>query len=632
MKNSGFSYLLVLGICSMLFSCRSLNYRIANNYYDQFAYSRAIPKYEKVLRKELEPNAARNLADSYRKTGNSLKSEFWYKRLLTMPSATEQDKLAMAEVLMENGKYEDAGDWFRKYIQLNGSDARAKRLLIACDSIHIFFEDSNAYSISLPGFNRENESNFSATFYKEGIVFLSDRPAPGKNKEKSLWTGREYLDLFFTSQIGGTDDWLEPELLKGNINGLYDEGPAVFDTSYTRIYFTRTDYAGKNVSKNEEDESVLKMYTGKLDNGNWNLESGIPFNNDEYSVGHPALTPDGNTLFFVSDMPWGYGGTDLYSSSFQNGNWSDPVNLGIRVNSEGNEMFPFFANDSTLYFASDGHIGLGGLDIYETTWNGEYWVTPTNLQYPVNSPKDDFGYIIDEEGVEGFFTSSRSISSDKIYSFIKHPPIILHKICVKDSKTGKQIKNYQAVIKSDSGSKNFKSDNNGEAKINLPDNSMIQLVIKANGYFSDISNFDTHSIKRSRTTTDTISLTKISNGKSMVCGNIYFDKKTTDLTESITYGLDSLYEIMIYNPELQIEIASHTDSRGSSSSNLEISRKRSDNMSLYLINKGIQPFRIISKGYGEYRLKNQCRNGILCLEEDHMVNNRVEVTVVDIID
>ncbi|HMT29570.1 MAG TPA: hypothetical protein PKD91_09855 [Bacteroidia bacterium] len=249
-----------LGLLAVIFltfsSCKSLNLRIAENYYEQYAYSKAIPKYEKALRKDFVPEAANHLAESYRKTGNSLNAEIWYKRLVKSPQVKLEYKLSLAEVLMENGKYSEARDWFQDYLQYSASDKRVKRMIQACDSINLFFRDTNTFQISLPKFNKDNENNFSPVYYRQGIVFLSDRKAPGKNKELSAWTGKEYLDLFYTRKVDG-DNWLEPELLKGNINGLYDEGPASFSNDNTTIYFTRNDYSGKEIERNQKNISLL---------------------------------------------------------------------------------------------------------------------------------------------------------------------------------------------------------------------------------------------------------------------------------------------------------------------------------------------------------------------------------------
>jgi len=623
-----FSVFLV--VCAITLSgCASFNYRVAENYYEQYAYSKAIPNYEKVLRKDFIPDAAANLAESYSKTGNSVKAEIWYKRLVKTPEVKVEYKLKLAEVLMENGKYAEARIWFQDYLLLNTSDKRVKRMIQACDSIHLFFQDTTMFNIALMKLNRENESNFSPTFFKQGIVFLSDRPAPGKVRERSTWTGKEYLDLFY-SYLLSEDNWKEPELLKGDINGRFDEGPATFTSDNSSVFFTRTDYIGKTVEKNLKDISVLKMYAGRYTGTLWNLTGPMPFNSEDYSVGHPTLTKNGKSLYFVSDMPWGYGGTDIYKVTMENGRWSEPVNLGSAVNSEGDEMFPFIAADSVLYFASDGHIGLGGLDMFSSFWDGYKWSRPENLQYPVNSSKDDFGLIIDSSNTVGYFSSNRLKYVDKLYSFKKNPPVLTYRLIVSDKKSLKPIKYFAVNSKQTGKIKTGTSGANGIAEIPLTVNTEYDLQIKSPGYYTSQVKFSTMGKRKSENIADSLKLEKIELNKFLNWKTIFFNKKESEITPKISQALDSLFVILEMNPEIQIEIASHTDSRGAAPENLNLSRKRSDEIALYLINKGIRAPRLISTGFGEGKLLNYCKDGVLCLEEDHQVNNRVEIKVLDL--
>lgn len=619
-----------LFVCAITLSgCASFNYRVAENYYEQYAYSKAIPNYEKVLRKDFIPDAAANLAESYSKTGNSVKAEFWYKRLVKTPEVKIEYKLKLAEVLMENGKYAEARIWFQDYLLLNTTDKRVKRMIQACDSIHLFFQDTTMFNIALMKLNRENESNFSPAYFKQGIVFLSDRPAPGKVRERSTWTGKEYLDLFYSYQLS-EDNWKEPELLKGNINGRFDEGPAAFTSDNSSVFFTRTDYIGKTVEKNLKDISVLKMYAGRYTGTLWNLTGPMPFNSDDYSVGHPTLTKNGNSLYFVSDMPWGYGGTDIYKVTLENGRWAEPVNLGSAVNSEGDEMFPFIAADSVLYFASDGHIGLGGLDLFTSFWDGYKWSRPENLQYPVNSSKDDFGLIIDSTNTVGYFSSNRLKYVDKLYSFKKNPPVLLYRLMVTDKKSSKPIKSFALNIKQPGKVKAGTAGTNGIAEMILTVNTDYDLQIKSPGYYTSQVKFTTMGKRKSENIADSLKLEKIELNKFVNWKTLIFNKKESEITPKISQALDSLYVILEMNPEIQIEIASHTDSRGAAPDNLNLARKRSDEIALYLINKGIRAPRLISTGLGEGKLLNYCKDGVLCLEEDHQVNNRVEIKVLDL--
>ncbi len=622
-------YFILISIFS-LYSCSSFNLRVADNYYQEYAYSKAIPKFEKGLKKDFIPEAARNLAESYRKVGNSVEAEIWYKRLIKSPQVNPEDRLNLAEVLMENGKYGEAKGWFQDYLQYSSNNKKVKRLIQACDSIHLFFKDTVTYNISLLKFNKDNESNFSPSYYRQGLVFLSDRSAPGKNDELSTWTGKEYLDLFYTSKVD-SDNWLEPELLKGDVNGLYDEGPAVFSGDNTTIYFTRSDYSGTVIEKNQKDISLLKLYYGKLYGNQWKLETLLPFNSPDYSVGHPAISADGKVFYFVSDMPWGYGGTDIYGVTTENGKWSEPKNLGPGINTEGNEMFPFISADSVLYFASDGHFGLGGLDIFSSYWDGANWSKPENLQHPVNSSKDDFGFIIDSSNTSGYFSSNRIKNTDKIFGFKKGLPIYSYHLVVLDKKSSKPVKDFSLLDSNGApGEPALAKGADGVLSMNLSRNTDYDLILKGKGYYAMPLSISTIGKRKSEVITDTITIDKIELNKSRVWKSIYFNKKEIAISPKTALALDSLVNLLELNPEIQIEISSHTDSRGAFGDNLMISRQRSDEIAMYIINKGINPPRLISIGYGESKLLNNCRDGILCLEEDHRVNNRVEIKVIDL--
>lgn len=619
-------YIFVFFVVTVISGCRAFNLRVADNYYTEFAYSKAIPKYEKVLRKEFNHLAASRLAESYRNTGNSLKAEIWYRRLDNSPLVSLEDRYNFAVVLMENGKYREASEKFNAYLQYDPTAKKARRLLSVCDSIHLFFEDTTLYQVSAPDFNGEFEANFSPVFYRDGIVFVSDRMASGKRKIISPWTGKPYLDLFFTKVTDGK--WISPQLLKGDINGLFDEGPSAFSADFNAIYFTRLDYSGKVVEKNQKNMSLLKLFSGQYTGNTWRMTGPMSFNNSEYSVGHPALSSDGKTLYFVSDMPWGYGGTDIYKSVMRNGQWSEPENLGNVINTDGNEMFPFISSDSVLYFASDGHLGLGGLDIFSCYWNGEHWMRAENLQYPVNSSKDDFGYIIDASNSQGFFTSNRSKNRDIIYAFKRIPPEFDLLLLAKDQK-GTDIKKFTLYQRDRKGDRIHMTDGiNGWAKCKLKPNADYSTEIHAGGYFTATSRFSTYGIRKSTTLKDTVTLVKIELNKAIIRPGIYFSKKELSIREETAKALDSLATVMQLNPEIEIELGVHTDSRGTFTENLNITKSRAEAIAEYLVSKGVARSRFFAIGYGEGKLINQCRDGIFCIEEDHQANNRVEVKVV----
>lgn len=621
-----FRFIIIFISVSLFAGCKAFNLRVADNYYNELAYAKAISKYEKVLRKEFHHQAASRLAESYRNTGNSMKAEIWYRRIDNSPMVTLDNRFNFAVVLMENGKYTEAAEKFTTYLQYDPTAKKARMLLGVCDSIHLFFEDTTLYQISIPDFNGEFESNFSPVFFRDGIVFVSDRIAPGKRRMISPWSGKPYLDLFFTKVSDGK--WIVPQLLKGDINGVYDEGPAAFSADFNNIYFTRLDYSGTVIEKNQKNMSLLKLFSGRYTGNSWRLTGPLTFNNSEYSVGHPALSSDGRTLYFVSDMPWGYGGTDIYKTEFRDGQWSEPENLGNAINSNGNEMFPFMAADSVLYFASDGHLGLGGLDLFSSFWNGEKWMKSENLQYPVNSSKDDFGFIIDSTNSHGYFSSNRSKNRDLIYEFKRNPPAFDLLFIAKDNK-GSGIKKFDLYQKTRKGDKvRMAGGVNGTAKCELLPNTEYYAEIYADGYFTATSYFSTYGMRKSVTLKDSVQLVKINLNKPVIWPGISFMKKETIIGEEAVIALDSLIVILNLNPGIEVELGVHTDSRGSFSDNLKITKTRAEALAEYLIDKDVARSRFVVIGYGEGKLINQCRDGIFCIEEDHLANNRVEVKVI----
>ena len=419
-------YILIFIITGLALSgCISIRLRTANENYQQYAYAEAIKDFEWVLQKKKIPEAIPMLADCYRQTGNSVKAEYWYKKANKLPDADAHWKLFLAEALMKNEKYDEARTNFIDYLALNRNDLKAQRLLLACDSLKSFYRDTTLYSIQMLRFNVQAENNFSPTFYNSGIVFLSDRNFKGLSKSKSDWTGKRYLDLFYAARTE-KGNWIDPEPLRGDLNGRFNEGPAVFTSDFNTMYFTRNNYTSNKVEKNKKNINVLKIYQAVKEEGFWKLQDKLVFNTDDYTVCHPAINSTGTVIYFASDIPWGYGGMDIYQVHLEVGNnWSKPENLGPKVNAEGNELFPSMQNDSTLYFSSDGHIGMGGLDVFVSHFENGEWQKPVNLNAPINSSHDDFGFIIDSGNTTGFFSSNRYGGLDKIFSFKRNQPKLM---------------------------------------------------------------------------------------------------------------------------------------------------------------------------------------------------------------
>lgn len=612
---------LAILICVFICSCASVKLRTADTYYEQLQYANAIPYYEEVMRKKYSDEVMIKLADCYRNIKNYHRSEQLYSRIINIKSDVEY-LYNYADALMQNGKYSDAKKYFEKYLQINRTDERAMKQLLSCDSIGALFKDSLLYSVVHLKINKTLVSNYSPTHYKSGIVFISNRN-PDEKAAQSKSTIEDY-NLFYAKKTEN-GNWLEPELLRGSINSIFNEGPCVFNKNFTTVYITRNDNEGKKIVTNEKDVNVLKIYKGSFSGGEWNIEGEMPFNNSAYSVGHPALNESGNVMYFVSDMPWGYGGTDIYRTENMGGTWTQPVNLGKNINTPGNEMFPFLANDSVLYFSSNGKIGIGGLDIFRSEKNNSEWSIAENLGYPINSSKDDFGLICDSQEESGYFSSNRIGDADKIFSFIRNlPAITLHGVLTEKA-TGKALKNARVILSGSGNDIELFTDESGIFFSKLKNNTDYKISVSEKGFFHTALDFSVKGIRKPTEIIENISLEKVTLNKPVLWYKIAFAKGDYAIKPETADELNKLFAILNENPNIKIELTCHTDSRGNDKDNLILSQHRADAAAEYLYQKGIERDRILAVGYGESKLLNNCINGVLCLEEDHQINIRTEI-------
>ncbi len=623
--------LYIIFILSVIFfssGCLSVRLRNANESYAQFAYATAAKDYEYYLSRKNDDKAVVNIADCYRQLNNPAKMEFWYKRALKLDNASIDWNLYLAEALMRNKNYTDAAVNLEKYLEVSSLDFRAQRLLSACKNQEQFYSDTTLYTIETLKFNTPGDNFFCPTFYRSGIVFLSDKTYKGLHRTVSDGTGKRYLDLFYAKKTE-RGNWLDVDPLRGDLNGKYNEGPAVFSSDYNTMYFTRNNYESNKVEKNVNNVNVLKIYKAEFSEGLWVLRDDMYFNSGEFSVGHPAISKDESTFYFVSDMPWGYGGTDIYTVKYLGGNnWSQPVNLGPNVNTEGNEMFPFLLNDSTLYFSSNGLEGVGGLDIYETNFKNDAWTKPFNLGVPINSSQDDFSFILDTTSLSGYFTSSRNGISDKIYSFTKNAPKLELQLNLFNSKT--EVPATQVKIDVFQDGKPFTkviSDNNGIAIIPVTEDHDYDFVFDKPEYLHKTASVTTLSKRFSQRIVQRVDLDIVELNKPTVWEGVKFKKKDWQMALSSGLPLEKLATFLIENPRLNIELIAYTDSRGSDTDNLSLTQTRAELVKQYLTSKGVKAERISPKGLGESKLLNKCKNGLLCIEEEHEVNNRIEITV-----
>ncbi len=627
--------LYIIGIIGILLlsSCSGYLLKKANKEFNNYQYSSAIQDYSKLLKKEDNHQARINLANCYRLINDPEKAEPIYEVIVNYPESDPINTFYYAKMLISKGDYQGATKWLRYYLNQIPNDVVAQMLLASCFSVKSFQRDTTLFTlkqINFPDF----ESMFGQVPYKKGVVFTADKKV-NFNSQKDSWTGKSYYDLYFAEK-DQDGHWLSPQLLKGEINGRYHEGPATFNEAGDVVYFTRSNYYKYNLRKSSKNENNLKLFSAKLVNDKWEQLQELPFNSDEYSVGHPCLSSDEKTLYFISDMPGGEGKTDIYSSTFDGTTWGKPQNLGKDINTPGSEMFPYMANDGTFYFSSDAHNNMGGLDVFATSYDtkSKKWLQVENLNYPLNSNKDDFAFVLDKDNKTGYVSSNRN-SDDKIYEFKKHDPTfnVIGTVTVKGK--GVPFEDVTIILIDETGDakkakRTTQTDKNGKYKMKLnPESDFIVYGTKEN-YFTQSADVSTKGRKYSEDYVVDFTLDQIVIDKPIVLENIYYDLDKWQIRPDAAKELDKLVHLLNNNPNINIEMGSHTDSRAGDHYNLVLSDKRAKAAVEYLVFKGIDANRLKYKGYGETVLVNRCLNNVECTEDEHQKNRRTEFKVTKI--
>ena len=408
------SFLISVTAMMLLSGCAGIYHQMGDNEYAEKNYLKAIEYYEKSQKSKLSFANKKALASTYFITQQCQKAVLLYKSILDSIPADTTTLLLYGKSLMCNSNYETAKIVFKKYASLKPNDKQIIRLIASCDSAPIFMTDTNLFSIKREAIG-DFQLQLGVTPYKNGIVFAANK-AQLKRKKTNFGSEDSYLDLYFMDK-DSSGKWGTPELLQGDINGPYHEGPAAFSNDST-MYFTRSNYTKRRLKKNHLNVNTLKIFKASLINKKWKKQEEFPFSSNDYSCGHPSISADGKTMYFISDMPGGFGQTDIYVSKFENNAWQKPVNLGSTINTEGKELFPCIISD-TLYFSSDTHVGLGGLDIFMSHFDGQSWSPVKNLRAPVNSPNDNFAFILSKLGKAGFVSSNTSDGHDNTFAVTK---------------------------------------------------------------------------------------------------------------------------------------------------------------------------------------------------------------------
>lgn len=513
---------------------QSTRLRAANKQFESLSFISAVRLYEEFLRADKQQNPAEtrealtNLGFSYRKLQDYRNAERIYGELVNKyTDLSSEIYMYYAQALATNGKYRESQKMYSKYGEQQTQDLRGRRFTVSYMDVGRFFQDSSSYKMySLPINSRQ--ADFSPMYYKGGIVFVSARDESGPLKRVFTWNQTPFLDLYFhadtteihaplvdmlrqpnTAVLGGSKpsalaapDIAAPveqklsktQVFSKTLNTKYHEGPMTFTRDQKMIVFTRNNGSKGKTGKSNDGVRKLKLYTAINETGNkWINVREVPFNNKEYSVGHPAFAPDNSKLYFVSDMPGGFGGTDLYVVEYRNGEWGTPVNMGKDINTEGNEMFPYADENGNLYFSSDGHEGLGGLDVfYAELKDGIVYKGVENVGAPVNSEKDDFGIITDKYRTSGYFSSNRKkgVSDDDIYSFRRTCKEL--NILVYDAKTNLPLDQADVrIVRNGANQDLLLTDAQGSAKLCLDANTEYEFKAVKEGYALNTVRFST---------------------------------------------------------------------------------------------------------------------------------------------
>lgn len=624
MKNSTVKKLgMSIAVIGLITACADSHIYKGDLYYQHLAYAKAIPHFEKVYFKKYDKDVGAKLAESYFRTGQISSSEAIYRVILKDEDHSE-NSLNYAKVLMSSKKYDDAQKVLKTFLPQHDKFEEATSLLSSCRSIDQRFLDPSLYrldEIETPGI----ENAFSVTEYHNGIIFVGDELI-SRNRKKNPWTGTSYLEIFYTQKTED-NDWTIPIPVEYNFNGRFHEGPSSYSEDMQTFYVTRTNYRNeKKMGLTEDLVNNLKIYSSSLENGEWTELIPLPFNSDEYSTGHPSLASSSNELFFISDMPGGFGGTDIYKSKLSNGKWSSPENLGESINTSGNEMFPFIDEDNDkLYFSSDAHNSMGGLDVFMSHYNDNEWSQPENLNFPVNSAKDDFGFIYNETDRKGYVSSSRS-SKDRIYEVTNYDPSfnLLGFVHEKGKSVPVEDVTIEIINKETGQIVNSTSGFDGKFKTDLLFNNEYTLKAKKPGFYSETDFISTKGLKYSKDFYAEFEVEFIEVGRTFVLENIFFDFDKWNIRKEASEDLDELVLLLNENPSIEIEMGSHTDIRGTDIYNNILSDKRAESTVNYLIDHGISPDRLRWMGYGEAVLVNDCK---WCSEKDHQENRRTTFTV-----
>ncbi|GLU42377.1 cell envelope biogenesis protein OmpA [Muricauda sp. NBRC 101325] len=610
----------------------------ANEDYNQYSFSPAIDIYKKVLDKGyVSADLLKKLGNSYYFNAKYQEAADIFKKLEeTFPDEMEvEDIFKYAQSLKSLGNYQESARLMEDFKEITAVSEN-----FDTDYMAKIEENSGRYTLKSFPYNSKY-SDFAAAYYEKGLIFASDRDTGNFARYRHTWNASDFLDLYKVNADSSSNNKVVK--LPGDVNTRLHESTSVVTKDGTMMYFTRNNILDGKKKKDDAGIIRLKIYSAENVDGIWTNITELPFNSDAYSVAHPVLSPDEKRLYFVSDMPGSLGQSDIFMTDIIGDGTYGPIeNLGSNINTVGRETFPFITQDGVLYFSSDGHQGLGGLDIFASkiAYN-DYNQPVVNVGRPVNGPADDFSYIFNAEDKTGYFSSNRDggLGGDDIYSFVENEPLVLD--CLQEitgtvrDRISNEVLAGATVKIIDEENREVSStitDSNGNYILML-DCSKGNFVRASRDGYVPAEEYLGRSDGKPRIVDFYLERDLVTGGfgddlaKLLQLSTIYFDLNKYNIRPDAEIEIQKVIVAMEKYPSLKIKVNSHTDSRGIDAYNLWLSQKRAESTVNYMISKGISRDRLEGEGFGETRLVNECANGVPCSEEQHQLNRRSEFII-----
>ena len=643
MKNKAIIYITFLSVLALNSYAQSGVVKKADKQYDKFAYIDATKTYERIANKGYKSaDMFQKIANAYFFNAELDKAAKWYGELFAMNTELQPEYYyRYAQSLKAVGDYKKADEMMTLFNTNSSLDLRGKMFKDKQNYMEEIKANSGRYNMEDAGINSKY-SDYGSAFSGNKLVFTSSRDTGSFSQKKHKWNNQYFTNLYSseTTPEGNLD---APEKFAKNVNSKFHEATPVFTKDGNTMYFTRNNFNNGTMGKNANKITLLKIYKATLIENRWQNATELPFNSDGYSVAHPMLSPDEKTLYFASDMPGTKGQSDLWKVSISgDGSFGTPENLGTSINTEGRETFPLLTDENELYFATDGHPGLGGLDIFMARMNPDgSFQAPMNIGAPANSPKDDFAYLIDTKTRKGFLSSNRDGGQgyDDIYKFLETRKLICEQELaglVTDLETSEILPNTKVSLFDEKFTliEEVISDEKGAYKFTSVECGKVYYVRAEKEKYSTKE----QRITISKTTGKTdlpIQLEKTV--KPVTVGDdlakafgikiIYFDFDKWDIRPDAALELEKILDVMKQYPTMKIDVRSHTDSRASFKYNKKLSENRAKSTMAWLVKDGVEESRLTGKGYSESQLVNKCADGVNCSEDEHQANRRSEFII-----